>query len=183
MQTQDLTKYSTSLIIRGAVAILFGIIALSWAGITLGLLVYLFAFFVFLAGILSFIGAGMAMKHHDKWWAYLIFGVIDIIIGIIVLVWPALSIVILIYILAIWAIASGLVQLYSAFTSGWGTGPRWFLILGGILSIVLGFLLMVFPISTTVVLIWFLGIYAILFGIMMIIVGITSRKKLETKTS
>ncbi|MBU0731947.1 HdeD family acid-resistance protein [Patescibacteria group bacterium] len=176
---QDLRKYSTSLITRGCVAILFGIIALAWTGMTVELLVYLFAFFALLAGILSLVGAGMAMKHHEKWWIFLIYGLIDIAIGIIVLVWPGLTLAFLIYLIAIWAIASGTVQLFSAFASGWSDAPKWVLVLGGILSIILGFLIILYPISTTVVLIYFLAIYAIIFGIIMIVVGIQSRKEFK----
>ena len=176
---EDLKKYSTSLITRGCVAILFGIIALGWTGMTVEFLIYLFAFFALLAGILSFVGAGMAMKHHEKWWIFLIFGIIDIAIGVIVLAWPGLTLVFLIYLIAIWAIAGGLVQLFSAFSSGWSDAPKWVLVFGGILSIILGFLILLYPISTTVVLIYFLAIYAIIYGIMMIVVGIQSRKELK----
>ncbi|MBU0670530.1 DUF308 domain-containing protein, partial [Patescibacteria group bacterium] len=164
---------------RGCVAILFGIIALGWAGITIELLVYLFSFFALLAGILSLAGAVMAMKYHKKWWIFLIYGLVDVAIGIIVLSWPGLSLAVLIYLIAIWAVASGTVQLFAAVASGWSDAPKWVLVLGGILSIVLGLLIMFYPIETTVVLIWFLAIYAIIFGITMIIVGIQARKAIK----
>lgn len=174
----DLRKYSTSLITRGCLAVLFGIIALAWTGMTVEIMVYLFAFFALLAGLLSLVGGIMAMKHHDKWWVFLIYGLVDILIGIVVLVWPGISLVILVYLIAVWAVAGGLVQLYSAYTSGWSNAPKWVLILGGILSIILGFLIMFYPVSTMAILIWFLAIYAIVFGILMIIVGIQSRREI-----
>lgn len=176
---QDVTKYSISLISRGCIAILFGFTAIAWTGLTLALLVYLFAFFTLLAGILSLIGAGMAMKHHEKWWVFLIYGLIDILIGVAVLLWPGISLMLLIYLIAIWSVASGTIQLFAAFSSGWSDAPKWILVCGGILSIILGVLILFYPIPTTVVLVWFLAAYAILFGIMMIIVGIVSRKQIK----
>jgi uncharacterized membrane protein HdeD (DUF308 family) len=161
-----------ALAIRGVFAIIFAVIAFVWPGITAAALVLLFGAYALVDGIFSLIAALRAARHHGRSGALLLEGILDLIIAAIVFFWPVEALVAIIYFIAIWAVISG-IALIAAGIAMIRVNGEWLLVLSGIISILLGIILFVQPGAGVVALSWWLGVYALLFGISLI--GAASR--------
>ncbi|HLV98194.1 MAG TPA: HdeD family acid-resistance protein [Ktedonobacterales bacterium] len=160
------TKWS--LILRGILAIIFGIVVWVWPHITLLVLIAMFGIFAVISGIFALGAAFQAFRAHHGWWLLALSGVLCIAAGIVALVWPRETALILLFVIAIWAIVTGIVEIAAAFTPGRTAVDEWLMVLGGILSIIFGILLFIFPRVGLLALVWLIGIYAILYGISLI---------------
>ena len=161
----SLTKNWWKFLLRGLLAIVFGVLAIAWPKITLFALVFLFGAFAILDGILD-LSAGIAFASYIRhWWVVLLEGVTGILAGIAVLLWPNISWVVLIGLVAAWALISGAFELVAGIRLRKVIDGEWMLILGGALSILLCALLIVFPQAGAIGLVWTLGAFAILDGI------------------
>lgn len=176
MKKGTLTRYSWAMIIRGIIAILFGVLALFWPDITIELLVFLFAFYVLFDGIIAIIAAISSMAHHKQWWAFLLEGLLGIAAGIFALILPAVTLFVLIYIIAAWAVITGLMEIIAVFSVGWDEGTKLLIGLAGLVSIILGLIIFLYPSASLLVLSWLIGIYALLFGILLMIFGVQVKK-------
>jgi uncharacterized membrane protein HdeD (DUF308 family) len=152
--------------IRGIAAIVFGVLAFAWPNSTLTVLVYLFGAYVLIDGA-SFIAAvlmGDPLAQLHKW-AIIGIGLIGIVAGIVTFLYPGLTAMTLLYIVAFWAIGTGILQLASAITlRDQMVGAIWMGV-GGLLSVVFGILLIAFPGDGLVSLVWLVGLWAVVFGI------------------
>jgi uncharacterized membrane protein HdeD (DUF308 family) len=160
---------------RGLFAILFGIIALAWPGVTIGSLVLVFGVYMLVDGAFALVGAIRAATHHGRWAGLILEGLIDLLVGLIALAMPVATVLAFVWLAAAWAVVSGFALLWA----GFGLHPthgRWLLILGAVISIVWGVLLFLLPAAGAVVLTWWLGAYALLFGIALIIAGLRLRR-------
>jgi uncharacterized membrane protein HdeD (DUF308 family) len=158
-----------SLIVRGILAIIFGILVWVWPGITLLVLIILFGIFALASGIFALAAAYQAYKKHHGWWLLVLSGVLGIIAGIIAFVWPAETALILLYIIAVWAIVTGVAEIIAAFNAERTSGDEWLLVIGGVLSIIFGIILFIFPGVGVLALVWLIGLYAILYGIFLLV--------------
>ncbi|GHO51903.1 HdeD family acid-resistance protein [Ktedonobacter robiniae] len=150
--------------IRGVVAIIFGIAALLWPGRTLLILVYLFGAFAIVDGILAAV-ASVQLRHlTNYWWIILLEGIFGIIIGIASFALPGVTALALLFLVAIWAILTGILELVSAFSGRAPVRREWAMGIAGVLSIVLGILLIAQPRAGLLTLVWLIGIYAIAWG-------------------
>jgi uncharacterized membrane protein HdeD (DUF308 family) len=151
--------------VRGVAAIILGMAALVWPGPTLAVLVYLFGAFAFVDGVamLAALARGdiLARRHA---WATGLSGVAGIVIAIATLVWPGITALTLLYLVAFWAILTGVLQIVAAIELRRVIEGEFWMILGGALSIVFGSLLMVNPGTGLLSLVWLVGFYAIMFG-------------------
>ena len=162
-------------VIRGLVAILLGIITLAWPGITLGALVLLFGAYALIDGIVSILGAWRAARAHERWGVLVLEGVTGIIAAVITLAWPAITALALVFVIAAWAIVTGIFEIVAAIRLRKYIKREWLLILGGIASVVFGILLAISPLMGALVLaIWF-GVYALIFGGMLVGLGLRLR--------
>lgn len=157
-----------ALLIRGIAALIFGILAFLWPGATGFALVILFGAYAFVDGVFALISAIRAAESHERWIAFAIEGIIGLVIAAIVFFHPAIAAIALYITIAAWAILTGIFELIAAFQMRALIPNEWMLILGGILSIVFGVLLIVFPMMGVLTLIYLIGFYAVLFGIVMI---------------
>ncbi len=163
-----------ALALRGAFAVLFALIAIFWPGITAKALIVLFGFYVLADGILA-LAAGLRAAHrHRRSGPLLLEGAFNIAIGFIILGWPGAALVALIYLLALWAIITG-VALVAAGLALIRLSGEWLLLLSGVLSILFGLILFAQPAAGIVALAWWLGIYALVFGIMLLSVAFRIR--------
>jgi uncharacterized membrane protein HdeD (DUF308 family) len=172
--------------VRGVAAVIFGILALIWPGQALQALVLLFGAYVFVDGIFAVIAGIAARGTFDRWWAVLLEGVAGILIGVLTFFWPSITALVLLYFIAAWALITGIFEIVAAIQFRRVITGEWMLILGGLLSIIFGVLLFVFPGAGAVSLAWMIGIYAILFGISEIIFAFRLRglrHELETPTA
>ena len=155
------------LALRGVFAIIFAVIAFLWPGITAAALVLLFGASALIDGIFALVAALRAARHHGPSAALVLEGVLDLVIATIVFFWPIEALVAIIYFIAIWAVISG-IALIAAGIALIRVNGEWLLVLSGIISILFGIILFGLPGAGVVFLSWSLGIYALLFGIVMI---------------
>ena len=133
------------ILLRGILAIIFGVLAFVWPGITLISLVLLYGAFAFMDGILAIAAAVRGGLPAPRWWLALI-GIFGIAAGILTVLWPQITALVLLLFIAGWAIATGIMQIIGAIKLREEIDDEWLLIAGGVLSVVFGVLL---ALSTT----------------------------------
>src|SRR5215212_3847535 len=162
--------------LRGAFAILFGLIALFVPGATILSLVLFFSAYMLVDGIFGIVAAVRAARRGERWGLLILEDVLNIAVGAIAFLMPGLTVVAFVLLLAAWSLVSGGLMLGAAFRLSPEHG-RWWLALGGIVSIVFGVLLAIAPIVGAVVLTWWLGAYAFAFGIALLILAFRLRAR------
>ncbi|HEX4157369.1 MAG TPA: HdeD family acid-resistance protein [Rhizomicrobium sp.] len=149
--------------LRGFISILFGLIAFVVPGVTMLSLVLVFSAYMLVDGVMAIIAAVRAARRHDRWSLLTFEGILDLAAGTLAFLWPGLTVLAFVLLVAAWALASGAMMVTAAFRLRAGHG-RWWLGLGGLASIIYGGLLIVAPLLGALVLTWWLGAYAIVFG-------------------
>lgn len=157
-----------ALMLRGIAAVIFGLLAFLWPGATGLALVLLFGAYAFLDGIFALIAAIRAAEAHERWMAFAIEGIVGLVIAAITLFDLRLAAFALYITIAAWAVITGIFELVAAVRLRKDIPNEWLLVLGGIASIVFGVLMIVYPLAGIVTVIWLIGAYAILFGVVMI---------------
>jgi uncharacterized membrane protein HdeD (DUF308 family) len=162
-------------LLRGALALLFGLIAFVAPGLTLILLIYLFAGYMLVDGIFALVAALRAVERHERWGSLIFEGLVDIACAIVIVLWPGISELVLVYVVAVWAIITGVLVLIAAMRLHRVAG-EWLLWLNGLLSLVLGIVFLAIPLAGVVAIAWWIGAYAILFGAALIALGLRLRQ-------
>ena len=163
--------------LRGVLGIIFGCIALIFPGPTMLSLVIFFSAYMLVDGIAGIISAIRAIRRKEDRWGLLIFeGLLDIAVGIAAFLWPGITVVAFVWLIAAWAIVSGGLMTAAGFRLNMDHG-RWWLVLGGLLSLAYGMLLIVTPLIGAIVLTWWLGAYALAFGIALVIFSFKLRSR------
>jgi uncharacterized membrane protein HdeD (DUF308 family) len=158
-----------ALALRGIAAVVFGILALAMPGITLAVLVLLFGAFALVDGVLAIVSAVHSGGAHV--WSLLLEGIVAILAGVAVFVWPALTALILLFIIAAWAILTGVFEIVTAVRLRKAIHHEWALIAGGALSVLFGLLMLARPGTGAVALVWLIGGYAIVLGITLLVLS------------
>ena len=166
--------------LRGLLGILFGLICLLTPGIGLEVYVILYAAYMLVDGIFAIISGIKAARHGERWGLLILEGIVDLAAGTVAVLWPAITLVALIWVVAIWAIISGALMLWAAFTLNLDHG-RWWLALGGIASLIFGVLLVIEPLIGAVVLTLWIGAYALVFGIFLLVLAFQLHSKKEER--
>ena len=157
--------------LRGIIAVVFGVIALRNPSAAAGAFVIVFAIYAFADGILELFLAGQLGRAGQRWGWYLFGGIASVAVGIIALAYPSVTLIALVLLVGIRALMLGILDLIAAFS--WEElDSRWLLGLTGVLSIVLGILLLASPVEGGVALLWLVGVYAIVFGVMLFGLGL-----------
>jgi uncharacterized membrane protein HdeD (DUF308 family) len=159
--------------LRGVAAIIFGILAFAWPGVTLAVLVLFWGAYALVDGILALVAA--FRTGHDHRWALLIEGVVGIGAGVATFLWPGLTALVLVYIIAFWALVTGVLEIMAAFRLRKVIQNEWWLVLSGALSVVFGIVLVAAPGAGALALVWVIGAYAVLFGIVLLALGFRLR--------
>jgi uncharacterized membrane protein HdeD (DUF308 family) len=160
-----------AVMLRGLAAVMFGILALAAPAIGLGALVVIFALYAAASGILSFLGAIRAHEQGRSWGVMVVEGVLSLAAGVVAVVWPGLTVVTLLWVVAFWAIITGVMQVVAAIRLRREIKGEWLLALGGVLSVAFGVLALLRPILGALTIVWLLGIYSLLFGFALIGLG------------
>ena len=166
--------------LRGILGILFGLICLLTPGLALEVFVILFAAYMLADGVFAIASGIKAARNGERWGLLILEGMVDLAAGTVAVLWPAITVVALIWIIAIWAIVSGGLMLAAAFTLKLDHG-RWWLALGGIASLIFGILLVIQPLIGAVVLTMWIGAYALVFGIFLLILAFQLHSKKEER--
>lgn len=173
---QHATRYWWALALRGLLAVLFGLAAFFWPGLSIAALVFLFGFYALSDGLFAIVAGVRLRKHSDRWWTFLLQGLLSIGAGVATLLWPAITALVLLLVIAFWAIATGVLQIVLAVALRRELEREWLLIVSGVLSVVFGVLLVVSPGAGILTLVWLVGTYALLFGVSLIALGFRLRK-------
>lgn len=180
---RTISKYWWVFTLRGLIAIVFGLATLLWPALTLGVMVLLFGFFALFEGGLTIVSS---FKKEDEkgGWTLLIEGLAGILACVIVLLgssigamlWPRVAAVMLVYYIAGWAIIAGIFKLVTAFRIRREVEGEWMLGLSGLISILVGLILIVRPGAGVLAVAWLIGILAIILGIFQLFLGLKFRK-------
>jgi len=162
--------------LRGVFAILFGIIALLLPGATITALVLLFSAYMLVDGIFAIVAAVRAARRHERWGWLVLEGIADLAAGAIAFLWPLITVVAFIYLLAAWAIVSGALMTAAAFRLNVPNGRGWMLF-GGVVSLIWGVLLLIWPLAGAVVLTWWIAAYALVFGVALLVLAFRLRAR------
>lgn len=164
------------ILLRGLIAIAFGILAWTQPGISLVTLVWIFGIYTMGDGILGVAGAIAGREEHEHWVVLLLWGLISIGIGVLTFVAPGITALALLFYIAIWAIATGVLQIVAAIRVRKEIRGEWFLILGGLVSVVFGMFLMSRPAAGALALLWVIAAYASIFGVLLVILAFRARR-------
>jgi uncharacterized membrane protein HdeD (DUF308 family) len=166
---------SGSLALRGAVAIIVGVVSIVWPGVTLTAMVVLFAVYAFIDGGLQAARA-FASRTAGPVFGHLLLGLLDLAAGIVALAWPGVTVTALILVIAIWAFATGVVEIAGAFAPQEPAGLRALFILGGLVSIALAVVLWSSPDIGAVSLALLFGFFALVYGVSQLVLAAQVRK-------
>ena len=166
-----------SLALRGLVAVLFGLAALFWPGLVLEVLILFFGAYALVDGIFALVAAFRSSGHGMRRPLLLIEGVIGILFGILALFWPGLTALALLYIIAFWAILSGIARIVMAIMLRREIENEWSIALSGVLSVILGIVLILLPGAGLLAYTWLIGILALAVGIALIYYAFRVRKQ------
>ena len=172
------------LLLRGIVAILFGALTLASPGISLASLVLLFGAFCLADGLMAAWTALSNRKQKENGWLLLIGGLLGIGVGLLTIFQPSVTGLALLFYIAIWAIATGVVQVLTAIRLRQEIANEWMLILAGLASVALGALLMLRPGAGALTVLWLIASYAIVFGSLLVVLALRVRsvaRKIEAR--
>jgi uncharacterized membrane protein HdeD (DUF308 family) len=169
-----LTSLSNSLILRGVLAVIVGVIAIAWPGVTVLALVILFAIYAFIdAGLQASRAFGSAAAGPV--FGHLLLALVGVAAGLVALVWPGITALALTLVVAVWAYLAGFLQIWAAFQDDEKAGMRAMFVIGGLLSIVFGVVLSSRPDIGAVTLALLYGLFSLAIGVMQIVVGVQAR--------
>jgi uncharacterized membrane protein HdeD (DUF308 family) len=161
--------------LRGALAIAFGIVAFFWPGLVWLAVVYLIGAYALIDGVMAIVAAIRGRGTAQPWWAFVFEGLLGIAVGIVAFVLPGLTEVAMLYMIAAWSMAAGVLTIMAAARLRHYIEGEWLLALAGALSIILGLGLGLWPIAGLIVVAWWIGAYEIAFGIVLLVLGFKLR--------
>jgi uncharacterized membrane protein HdeD (DUF308 family) len=174
--SSTLARNWTVVVARGVLGLVIGLVAFLFPGPTLLSLVGLFAVFLIIDGILATVAAVRAASKNERWGFLAFEGIVGIVAGVLAMAMPGLTVLVFVGLLAAWALVSGALELRAAFNLATDHG-RWWLALGGIISIVFGVVLIAAPRFGAVVVSWWVGAYATFFGASLLALGFKLRAR------
>jgi uncharacterized membrane protein HdeD (DUF308 family) len=164
-----------ALLLRGLVAIAFGVLTWMQPGISLAALVLLFGIYAIVDGVLGVWTAISGRKDNAHWWVLLLWGLVSAAVGVIAFVAPGVTTLALLYYIAIWAIIIGVLQIIAAIRLRAEIKGEWLLGLAGLASVVFGVVLIVHPGAGVLTVLWLIALYAVLSGILLVFLALKMR--------
>jgi uncharacterized membrane protein HdeD (DUF308 family) len=171
---QMVSNFRTMFLFRGLAAIVFGVLTLVWPKLSLAALVFMFGIFAVISGVTAVVAA-VQSRDLPGWGTLLFEGLLGIAAGVVALIWPGITAYAFLFLIAAWAILTGVAELIAPLAYPMSTGRGFLSVLAGILSIVFGALIAAQPSSGLLAVVWLIGVYAILMGISYIVVYFESR--------
>jgi uncharacterized membrane protein HdeD (DUF308 family) len=168
--------------LQGIAAVIFGVLAIIWPGITLLALVFLFAAYALVDGVLALI-RGVRGEGGRRDWTQVLLGIVGIAAGVIAYAVPGITAYALLLVIAAWAIASGLIELKAAYQLREVIRREWLLALDGLVSIVFGLVLVVFPSAGALAVVWLIGSFAVASGVILLMIAFRMRGRSGTSAA
>jgi uncharacterized membrane protein HdeD (DUF308 family) len=165
-----------AVVLRGVVALLFGVLTIVNPGLTVAVLVVMFGAYAVVNGLFTIIQA-VASRHGERHWAALVVsGVLSVALGLLTFFMPGLTAMVLLYLIATWAIIVGITEIMTAVRLRKVVTGEWLLIVAGVLSLIFGVFLIVFPGAGAIAVALWIGTYAIMLGVLLIALGFRLRR-------
>jgi uncharacterized membrane protein HdeD (DUF308 family) len=171
-----------ALALRGVLAILLGVAVVVLPGVTLAALVVLFGAYALVDGVLAIIAGVRAAERHERWWSPVLKGLAGIAAGVVTFVQPSLTALALLYLIGGWGIVTGILEIVAAVHLRRAHG-EWLLVLNGVLSVLFGLLVILWPGAGLLTLLWMLGAYTIFFGILLVALAFRLRSHHHRQSS
>ena len=169
-----------ALVLRGIAAIAFGVLAFVWPAITLTALVFLWGAYALVDGAFA-IAAGIKIHGENKrWWVLLLEGILSVAAGVLAFAIPGITALVLLILIAAWAIVTGVFEIAAAIQLRKYITGEWMLVLAGIASVLFGALLFLNPTAGALAVVWLIGAYAIVFGVLLVALGIRLHSMIKT---
>jgi uncharacterized membrane protein HdeD (DUF308 family) len=166
----------TFLIVRGIVGIVIGVVAFFWPGLTIAILIGIFAAYAAIDGISNLV-LGLTPTSHGRSWALVLEGLVGMAAGVLTLVWPGITALALVWLIAAWAVVTGVFEIAAAIRLRRVLTGEWLLLLEGVLSIAFGVLAFLHPASGAIGIAWLLGAYAAATGVILLVLGFQLRSR------
>jgi uncharacterized membrane protein HdeD (DUF308 family) len=158
------------MVLRGVCAILFGVIAWIWPGVTIGALVLLWGLYAFADGVLAF-AAAVTGRTETPWWLLIIEAIVGVAAAAAAFLYPGMTAIVLLYVIAAWAIVTGILEIAAAIQLRKEIEGELWLALAGAGSVLFGLLLFARPGIGALAVVWMIGLYAVLFGGLLVALG------------
>jgi uncharacterized membrane protein HdeD (DUF308 family) len=165
-----------ALVLRGVAAILLAIVTFAVPHITLAVLATIFGFYALIDGVLAIVSTIKAVQGHRRWGAFLLEGILGILVGLYAILFPLAAAAIFVTIMAAWAVITGILEIAAAIRLRRHIQGEWLLILSGVLSILFGIILFAEPLAGAVFFAWVLAGYGLIFGVLLITLGFRVRR-------
>jgi uncharacterized membrane protein HdeD (DUF308 family) len=153
----------TVIVVRAVLAVAFGLVALFWPGLTVLALAIAFGIYAILEGVASVIDA-VRNRDRSRWWLGLLGGLASVFAGVLALIWPGITALVLAILVGIWAVVAGAAQIATAYRLRMAGGRIWLLALAGVLSVIAGIIILVWPGAGAIGLAVLLGVFAVVYG-------------------
>jgi uncharacterized membrane protein HdeD (DUF308 family) len=168
--------------LRGVLAILFGVLTFVLPGVALATFIILFSAYMLVDGVFAIIAGVRAAQRHERWGLLIVEGVVDIVVGLVAFAWPVSAVFAFVMLIAAWAILSGGLMIGAAFRLHLSHG-RWILAVAGLVSVLFGIALAVAPGAGALALTLWVGAYAIVFGIALVVLAFRLRGQHTTPSA
>jgi uncharacterized membrane protein HdeD (DUF308 family) len=177
--TTYLSRNWWTLALRGLAAVIFGILAFIWPGVTVTILVLFFGAYALWDGIFALIGA--FRTKSDRRWPLVLEGLVGIAACLFVFFWPGPAALALLFVIGAWAVITGIFEIIAAIRLREEIEGEWLMLISGVLSVLFGIALFIWPAAGALAVTWMIGAYAILFGILLIVLGFRLRTRNEQR--
>jgi uncharacterized membrane protein HdeD (DUF308 family) len=162
-------------VVRGVIAILFGVIAFVKPGISLTALVLVWGAYAIVDGVFAIITAMRRREAGNAWGVLLFEGLVGIAAGVLTFFWPGITAIVLLYVIAFWGLATGILEIVTAIKLRKVISGEWLLLLAGVASILFGVLLFAYPSTGALAVVYWIGAYALFFGVLLVALGLRLR--------
>lgn len=171
-----------ALALRGIAAILFGVLAFAWPHLTLAVLVFLFGAYALVDGVFAIFAGIKSHGTFKRWWVLLLEGILDVIIGVLAFALPSITALALLILIGAWAIVTGIFEIGAAIQLRKYVAGEWLLALAGAASVLFGVALLINPGVGALAVVWLIGAYAIVFGVLLVALGLKLRSLVRAAT-
>jgi uncharacterized membrane protein HdeD (DUF308 family) len=167
MVLDNLTRNWWAVLLRGILAVIFGIMALAWPGLTLEVLIIFFGAYAIVEGGFNVLYA-IQNRTYPGWWVHLLEGLVSLVAGLLAFVWPGITAFVLLYVIAFWAIVTGVMEIIAAWRLRQVIAREFWLGLSGLVSLIFGVLAILFPGAGALAIVTLIAAYALIFGVMLV---------------
>jgi len=163
---KSLTDYWWLVVLRGIIALIFGLALIAYPGKTATVVIALIGLYLLIEGIIVSISALFSIKKNDHWWVLLLRGILTLLVGVAIFSWPQATVAVLFFLFALWLLIMGIFFVVTAIIVRKETEMEWFLVAAGVVSLLMGVLLINNPYASFTIIAILTGIYAIVSGIL-----------------